>query len=133
GRVEAVGIRHTQIRDAQGKLHIIPNGQIKAVVNSSKGYIIAVVDVRLPATGDLSGIVAAMREAGARLGRERGDDVLAETEVQGLVDLGTTEMTVRAATRVRPGAQAAMQNEYRRLLKEVLDERRDAAGPRLAA
>ena len=29
GRVEAVGIRHTQIRDAQGKLYIIPNGQIK--------------------------------------------------------------------------------------------------------
>src|SRR5262249_42715060 len=33
GRVEAVSIRHTQIRDEQGKLYIVPNGQIKSVVN----------------------------------------------------------------------------------------------------
>src|SRR5207249_3958992 len=37
GVVEAVGIRVTQVRDSHGKLHIIPNGQIKAVVNFSKG------------------------------------------------------------------------------------------------
>ena len=125
GRVEAVGIRHTQIRDGQGKLTIIPNGQIKSVVNSSKGYMNAVVDMKLPAHDGLEEIESAMREAGA-LRREHGDDVLGDTEVQGLVDLGPAEMTMRAATKVRPGSQAAMQNEYRRLLKQVLDERREA-------
>src|SRR5262249_36363405 len=39
GRVEAVGIRNTQVRDDQGRLHIIPNGQIKGVINYSKGYV----------------------------------------------------------------------------------------------
>ena len=126
GRVEAVGIRHTQIRDGQGKLTIIPNGQIKAVVNSSKGYINAVVDMKWPAHDGLDDIRSAMREAGERLRREHAEDVLGDTEVQGLVDLSLTEMTVRAATKVRPGSQAAMQNDYRRLLKEVLDERREA-------
>ena len=38
GRVEAVSIRHTQLRDEQGKLFIIPNGQIKTVTNFSKGF-----------------------------------------------------------------------------------------------
>jgi moderate conductance mechanosensitive channel len=133
GRVEAVGIRQTQIRDTQGKLHIIPNGQIKAVVNSSKGYINAVVDMRLPASSDLADVFSAMREAGQRLRREHAGDVLAETEVQGLVDLGATEMTVRAVTRVLPGSQGAMQNEYRRLLKEVFDERRMADQLKAAA
>jgi len=42
GRVEAVSIRHTQVRDEQGKLYIIPNGQIKTVTNFSKGYVNAV-------------------------------------------------------------------------------------------
>ena len=124
GRVEAVGIRHTQIRDGQGKLYIIPNGQIKSVVNSSKGYINAVVDLKLPAHDDLDEIESAMREAGARLRRLHADDVLDDTAVQGVVDLSPAEMTVRAATKVRPGSQTAMQNEYRRLLKHVLDERR---------
>ena len=50
------------------------------------------------------------------------------SEVEGLVDLGATEMTLRAVTKVRPGSQAVVQNEYRRLLKQVMDERREAAG-----
>ena len=133
GRVEVVGIRHTQIRDGQGKLHIIPNGQIKAVINSSKDYINAVVDMKLPANGDLQEVLGAMREAGDRLRRANEQEVLAETEVQGLVDLGATDMTVRAVTRVQPGSQTAMQNEYRRSLKQVLDERRDGAVQRMAA
>lgn len=133
GQVEVVGIRHTQIRDGQGKLYIIPNGQIKSVINSSKGHINAVVDLKLPAHADLDETVAALREAGERLRRLYGDEVLEETTVQGLADLSTTEMTVRAVTKVRPGAQTAMQNEYRRLLKQVLDARREADRPALAA
>ena len=132
GRVEAVGIRQTQIRDGQGKLHIIPNGQIKAVVNSSKDFINAVVEMKMPANGDLQEILGAMRDAGERLRRQYVSEVLDDTEVQGLVELGTTDMTVRAVTRVQPGSQTPMQNEYRRLLKQVLDERR-AAAPRMAA
>src|SRR5437870_12878427 len=37
GVVEAVGIRVTHIRDGQGKVYIIPNGQLKVVVSYSKG------------------------------------------------------------------------------------------------
>jgi moderate conductance mechanosensitive channel len=133
GRVEAVGIRHTQVRDAEGRLHIIPNGQIKGVVNASRGYSNALVEVRFPADADLGGVLEAMREAGRRLRREHPDVVLADTDVQGLADLTPAEMTVRAVTRVRPGTHGAVANEYRRLLREVLDERRLLAQPRRAA
>ena len=39
-----------KVRDVHGKLHIIPNGQIKNVVNFSKGYVNAVVDFKAPTT-----------------------------------------------------------------------------------
>jgi small-conductance mechanosensitive channel len=133
GVVEAVSIRHTQVRDGQGRLHIIPNGQIKGVVNSSKGYINAVVDLRLPADAELEAVLDAMREAGRRLRREHPAGVLAETEVQGLADVGLSEMTVRAVTRVRPGSHEGMQAEYRRLLRGVLEERRLLGRTRQAA
>jgi len=68
-----------------------------------------------------------MAEAGRRL-RQAHREVLAETHIHGLVNYSTTEMTVRAVTKVRPGTHCAMQDEYRRLLKEVLDQ-----GPMLAA
>jgi hypothetical protein len=63
-----------------------------------------------------------MAEAGRRLHKARRE-VLAETVVKGLVDLTPSDMTIRAVTRVQPGTHLAMQNEYRRLLKEVFDER----------
>jgi small-conductance mechanosensitive channel len=125
GIVEAVGIRVTHIRDGQGKLYIIPNGQIKGVVSYSKGYVNAVVDLRVPSGSDLESTFRAMAEAGRRL-RQAHREVLADTHIHGLIDFTTTDMTVRAVTKVRPGAHAAMQNEYRRLLKQVLDQ--NAAG-----
>jgi small conductance mechanosensitive channel len=132
GIVEAVGIRVTQIRDGQGKLHIIPNGQIKGVVSYSKDYVNAVVDVHVPSANDLEGVFKAMAEAGKRL-RQAHREALADTQIHGLVELGTSEMTVRAVTKVRPGTHGMMQNEYRRLLKQVFDEKQGGARAAIAA
>ncbi|MBY0522298.1 MAG: mechanosensitive ion channel family protein [Gemmataceae bacterium] len=132
GTVEAVGIRLTQIRDGHGKLWIIPNGQIKGVTSYSKGYINAVVDLKVPAGSDLEHVFRAMADAGRRL-RKAHKEVLAETEVQGVVELGTSDMTVRAVTKVEPGTHGAMQSEYRRFLKQVLDQKEEVTRPRLAA
>jgi small conductance mechanosensitive channel len=129
GMVEAVGIRLTQIRDGYGKLHIIPNGQVKGVINYSKGYVNAVVDVKVPAGTDLESVFRAMHEAGRRL-RQTRKEVLEDTQIHGLIDLGTSDMTVRAVTKVQPGAHGIMQNEYRRLLKQVFDQ--TPLTPRLA-
>jgi small conductance mechanosensitive channel len=129
GVVEAVGIRLTQIRDGYGKLHIIPNGQVKGVINYSKGYVNAVVDVKVPAGTDLESVFRAMHEAGRRL-RQARKEVLEDTQVHGLIDLGTSDMTIRAVTKVQPGTHGGMQNEYRRMLKQVFDEKPPT--PRLA-
>ena len=124
-------MRVTKIRDGHGKLHIIPNGQIKGVVSYSAGYVYAVVDYVAPSGGDVEKVFRAMRAAGERLRKER-PEVLADTEIHGLVDLKGADMTVRAVTRVQPGTHGVIQSEYRRLLKQVFDE---AAAPavRLAA
>ncbi len=124
GRVEAVSIRHTQVRDEQGKLYIIPNGQIKSVINFSKGYVNAVVDLKMPTNTPLEQVMHDMAEAGRRL-RQSRREVLADTVVKGLVDLSPSDMVIRAVTRVQPGTHLAMQNEFRRLLKTVFDERQN--------
>jgi moderate conductance mechanosensitive channel len=132
GRVEAINIRCTQIRDESGKLFIIPNGQIKTVVNFSKGYVNAVVDIKAPTTTNLEQVMRDMAEAGRRL-RERRREVMGETVIKGLVDLTPSDMTIRAVTKVQPGAHLTVQQEYRKILKEVFDERAGAAVKALAA
>jgi len=121
GKVEAINIRTTQIRDESGKLVIIPNGQIKTVVNFSKGYVNAVVDIKVPTSANLDQVMRDMAEAGRRL-RERRREVMGETIIKGLVDLTPTDMVIRAVTKSQPGTHLTMQQEYRRLLKEVFDE-----------
>jgi len=120
GLVEAITIRHTQIRDEEGRLHMIPNGQIKGVINSSKGFVNIVVDFKVPAGLNLEELMVAMTSAGHRLRQERRE-VLGETQINGLVDLSLSDMTVRAVTRVKPGTQFEMENEYRRMLREYLE------------
>jgi moderate conductance mechanosensitive channel len=122
GKVEAINIRTTQIRDESGKLVIIPNGQIKTVVNFSKGYVNAVVDIKVPTTSNLDQVMQDMAEAGKRL-RERRREVTGETMIKGLVELTPGDMTIRAVTKVQPGTHLIMQQEYRKMLKEVFDER----------
>ncbi len=132
GIVEVIAVRHTQIRDDQGKLHIIPNGQIKSVINLSKGFIYAIVDIHVPTGHDLEAYLRAMTEAG-RLLRKTHPEVLAETVIQGLVGLTLKETTVRAVTKVKPGAHQKMENEYRRILKGLLDQLGDVSSERQAA
>lgn len=132
GKVEEISIRTTQIRDESGKLVIIPNGQIKTVVNFSKGYVNAIVDIKVPTTTNLDQVMQDMAEAGRRL-KARHKEVQADTAVKGLVDLSPGDMTIRAVTKVQPGTHLFMQQEYRKALKEVFDERARGGLKALAA
>jgi small-conductance mechanosensitive channel len=125
GVVEAIEFRTTKIRDGEGRLHIIRNGDMKPIVNYSRDYMIAVVDINVTYDADLRGVFAALTEAGHRL-RAESLDLLGETEIEGVVSFGTTVMTVRTVTRVRPGRSDAVAAALRLAIKEVFD--RHAAG-----
>ena len=87
---------------------------------------------RDPDARDGRRVVLSVAEAGRQL-RLAHREVLAETHISGLVDLSTTQMTVRAVTKVRPGSHTAMQNEYRRLLKHVMYQKAGADRTAVAA
>lgn len=67
-----------------------------------------------------------MTSAGHQL-RQEHREVLGETQINGLADLSLSEMTVRAITRVKPQLQLpAMESEYRRILREILERSTNA-------
>jgi small-conductance mechanosensitive channel len=126
GIVEAVAVRHTQVRDDQGKLHIVPNGQIKEVVNYSKGFLYATVEVKVPAGADVDTYLRAMTEVGRHLRRSR-TEILADTAIQGIIGQTLADTTIRAVTKVKPGTHQLIENEFRRVLKAFLDQLAAAA------
>lgn len=122
GVVERVDLRTTRIRDMSGRHHIIRNGSIDEVVNSSKDYVCSVVDVGVAYESDLDVVVAALEEAASRL-QEQCADVLEPTVVKGLDVFAESELTYRTVTKVRPGTHLAVARQLRRLIKDVFDER----------
>jgi moderate conductance mechanosensitive channel len=128
GVVEAIEFRTTKVRDGDGRLHVVRNGDVKQVINYSKQYALAVVAFDVPYHADLPQVFAVVREAGERIRREN-PDVLGDIQIDGISAFGLETMTVRTSTRVKPGRHDAAAAALRLAIKEAFD-RRSAGAPR---
>jgi len=129
GVVESIEFRVTKIRDDEGRLHVIRNGDMKPIVNYSKEYAMAVVPVEVAYDADLRAVFTTLREAGQRV-RAGDRNVLAETRIDGIMAFGASAMTVRTSTRVRPGSHEGVAAALRLAIKEAFDRHAAADEPR---
>lgn len=124
GTVEDVGLRVTQVRDVQGTLWHVRNGEILRVGNSSQGWARAVLDVPLPYDADLDSMTTLLKETLSDLKEDPtvGEFVLAAPEVWGVESLTGESVTVRVAVKTAPSQQWAVSRVMRVRVKKMLDE-----------
>lgn len=130
--VEAITLRVTTLRDFNGHVHFVPNGELKVVVNRSRGWQRLAVDVPVGSDQDLDRALDVCRRVAAALNAEaawRGR-LLDPIDVWGIESLGPTEATVRLVLRARPGAAAP---ETSRELRSRLHRALSEAGLRFSA
>jgi small conductance mechanosensitive channel len=120
GTIEAIELRVTRLRDGGGRQHIIRNGQITTLVNYSKEYVMAEIEVSVAYEANIGQVFEVLEKVGESAHRELSD-VLAPMEVQGLVAFGESDITVRTVTRVRPGCHAGVARDLRLRIKEAFD------------
>jgi len=120
GKVEGIDIRTTRIRDPNGQLHILRNGQLNTVINYSKNYTYAVVEVGVAYDSDLDKVYAVLKQTGEEL-KKTHPDVLDPTEVKGLENFGESDLLVRTTTRVKPGCHLKVARDLRKMIKEAFD------------
>jgi small conductance mechanosensitive channel len=128
GVVEAIEFRTTKIRDGDGRVHIIRNGDMKPITNYSKDYSVAVVSMEVSYDTDLKAVFASLRQAGDRL-RAENRDLLGNLKIDGITAFGLATMTVRTSARTRPGRHDAVASALRLLINETFD-RRGSDAPR---
>lgn len=87
GMVEDVGLRITKIREADGRLHIIPNGQIAQVTNHSTPARTGTVDVPVGPRSDLRALENLVARVCGEFGAARGE-FLEPPRLVGLVPTG---------------------------------------------
>lgn len=114
GTVERMTLRITQLRDAEGRAHFVPNGSIVRVVVLSKDFARALVDVEVGYGTDPDVAFEVLREVGQRLHEERPDQAVEPLEVKGIEILGPSGFVIRTLTKTSPGVQWEVARELRR-------------------
>jgi small conductance mechanosensitive channel len=124
GFVEEVTLRYVQLRDYDGNVHFVPNGSISTVVNMSRGFAQAVMDVGVGYGADLDRAMTVMQEVAAELRRDplHGERILADLEMAGVESWGDSSVVLRARFQVAPLQQWAVRREYLRRLKKAFDD-----------
>ena len=123
GTVEEVTLRITRLRDGDGVVWYIRNGEILRLGNRSQGWSVAVVDVQLAYTDDIVRVTGIMTAAVESLADEEPwSDVLMETpHVTGIEAMAQGLVTLRVTAQVRANERDGVQREIRRRLKVAFD------------
>jgi small-conductance mechanosensitive channel len=117
--VEVVSLRFTQLRDFNGYVHYVPNGEMKVVTNRSRGWNRLAVDVLIAADQDLDRALAVCRQVVSAMNTDAAwrDRLIDPIEVWGVESLVGQEVQLRMVVRARPGPDA--QEAARELRRRV--------------
>jgi moderate conductance mechanosensitive channel len=118
GVVERMTMRVVVLRDLEGTMHVIPNGQINVVSNKTRGWARAVVDVSVPYTEDVDRAIAVVRDEAAQFSTDPtwGLQLDGPVEVLGVESMTDNAVVIRILLKTQPGSQWNVAREYRRRL-----------------
>jgi small conductance mechanosensitive channel len=123
GLVEEVTLRYVQLRDYDGNVHYVPNGHITTVVNMSRGFSQAVMDIGVAYREDVDAVMAVMRRVGEQMRADEafGPRILDALEIAGVDQWADSAVVIRCRFRTQPLEQWGVRREYLRRLKAAFD------------
>lgn len=127
GVVEAVTLRYVQLRNVEGRLIFIPNGEIKIVENLTRGFAQPLIEVGIDYAADIDRALTVLKTTllMARQDAVLGPLIVEEPEVMGVESLGASSVVLRARVKVVPPSE---QWKVRRALLARVKRAFDEAG-----
>ncbi len=123
GTVEGVSLRTTRLRDVDGVVWHIPNGNILRVGNKSQQWARAVVDVPVAFQADTAAATDVIRDVTDQVWHDPdyASIILAEPSVLGVESLAPGRVVIRIVVRTQPQEQWRVERELRSRIKAALD------------
>ena len=123
GNVEDINLRFTKLRNYDGNIVFIPNGDITTVVNYGKVYANSVIKFHIDVKQDIDVVFALIREVVEEL---RGapdlvDEILSDVQLLGINAFTTTGIEVKFRLKTAPQSQWMVGREVRLALKHRFD------------
>jgi moderate conductance mechanosensitive channel len=124
GTVEGVSLRTTRLRDVEGVVWHVPNGEIKRVGNKSQQWSRALLDVEVDRDTDVTSAINVIQQTADAMWHEEGwrDAILTEPDVWGIEELGARSMKIRLVVQTLPLEQWRVARGLRARIKAALDE-----------
>jgi len=124
GLVESMNLRITVIRDFEGKVHIVPNGEITVVTNFTKEYSRALIEIGVAYKEDVDRVIEVLKEVGEDIRQDEvfGPKILEPMEVIGLDSFGSSSVNIKVRFKTKPIEQWNTAREYRRRVKRRFDQ-----------
>ena len=124
GVVESINLRVTVLRDLEGRVHIVPNGEIGVVTNMTKEYSQAMIEIGVAYKEDVDEVIAVLNQVAEGM---RSDDtfkalILDPLEVLGLDSFGDSSVNIKVRLKTMPAKQWAVAREFRKRVKKTFDE-----------
>jgi moderate conductance mechanosensitive channel len=123
GTVEAVSLRVTRIRDINGTVWYVRNGEILRVGNMSQNWAQTVLDIQVAYSEDLHRV----RQVLADVAHDMWEDedykgkIIEEPEVWGIQSLDADGVTIRVVLKTAPLQQWVVAREMRERIKARFD------------
>ncbi|WP_198413814.1 mechanosensitive ion channel family protein [Cryobacterium sp. TMT2-15-1] len=123
GVVETVGIRVTQVRDIDGTLWFVRNGEILRVGNMSQGWARVIIDLAIPYSSDVEAVQNELLRVAKALASSRKwrSVILEKPEIWGLESISAEALVVRLVVKTRVAAKWDFARDLRLHLKKALD------------
>ena len=124
GVVEGVSLRTTRLRDVEGTVWHVPNGQIVRIGNKSQEWSRALLDVEVAYDTDLAVAKQLIKDVADEVWHDPSfsPSVIDEPEMWGVERFGPDGIAIRLVVKTRPADQWKVLRELRQRLKVALDE-----------
>ncbi|MFT4052600.1 MAG: mechanosensitive ion channel [Microbacterium sp.] len=124
GVVEYVSVRITHIRDVNGTLWYVRNGEILRIGNMSQGWSRVIVDLALPSDVDIPQMEKAIMATAKGLAKDPKwrTRVIEQPEVWGLESVTGDTLVIRLVLKSRANAKDDVARELRMRLKRTIDD-----------
>src|SRR5262247_2374797 len=122
GVVEKMTLRATVLRNLEGQVYVVPNGNIQHVVVMTKEWARAVLDVTVRHEEPLGKVFDVLQRVGNGLTEDMPGRVLEKPTILGVEKLDDSGVTIRSIVKTPPFKNADVLREWRRRVKDEFDK-----------
>lgn len=123
GTVEDIQLRVTVLRDLEGNVHYVPNGQIKVSSNFTSEFAQPVIDIPVAYQTDVDRALEVMRDELESLARDPvwAEMIQGDIEILGVTELGESGVVLRGRLTTLAGMRWTVRREALRRMKNRFD------------